>query len=329
MDDKKVSIIVPVYNVEKYLSKCIDSIINQTYKNIEIILIDDGSKDLSGDICDDYQKRDDRIKVVHKQNGGLSSARNAGLDMMNGEFVGFIDSDDFIHPQMIEILLELACKYSLDMAVGATRDIQERDNVTYLSYDVEQETEKEKVELFDGQKALKKFSSYYYERIWMTAQHKLYSAKIFEKIRFMEGKIYEDEYSFHHIINQCEKIGIIDIPLYFYYLSPQSILRSDFKESRFDLLDATLDRLSFFADKGIQEEIEFWGNKYVGKVFEMWHLVSNEQKLYKKVFQQKHISRLKEHQKLFKKCKFNMKISFHIWLIKTMPNIENKIYKKY
>lgn len=329
MDEIKVSIIVPVYNVEKYLSKCIDSIINQTYKNIEIILVDDGSNDLSGEICDSYQKQDDRIKVVHKQNGGLSSARNVGLDLMKGEFVGFIDSDDFIHPQMIEILLKLACSYDLDMAVGATRDIRERDNVTYLSYNVEQEIQKEKVEMFSGQEALKKFSSYYYERIWMTAQHKLYSSNIFEEIRFMEGKIYEDEYSFHHIVNQCENIGIIDIPLYFYYLSPQSILRSDFKESRFDLLDATLDRLSFFADKGIQEEIEFWGNKYVGKVFEMWHLVSKEQKLYQDIFKSKYIRCLKEHRKLFKKCNFSMKILFHLWLIKTMPDIENKIYKKY
>ena len=116
MDIKKISIIVPIYNVEKYLNRCIDSIINQTYKNLEIILVDDGSPDNCGKICDEYAKKDNRIKVVHKENGGVSSARNAGLDIVTGDYIGFVDGDDYIKFNMYEKLLNSAIKYNSDIA---------------------------------------------------------------------------------------------------------------------------------------------------------------------------------------------------------------------
>ena len=112
----EISIIVPVYNVEKYLENCIESILNQTFKDFELILVDDGSTDNSGKICDIYEKKDSRIKVIHKNNGGLSSARNAGLDIACGKYVGFIDSDDSIHPRMYEILYDLIKKYESDIS---------------------------------------------------------------------------------------------------------------------------------------------------------------------------------------------------------------------
>lgn len=110
-----VSVIVPVYKVEKYLHRCIDSIINQTYKNLEIILVDDGSPDNCGKICDEYAEKDNRIKVIHKSNGGLSSARNAGLDVANGDYVYFVDSDDYIDTKLVEDNLNLAIEHDADM----------------------------------------------------------------------------------------------------------------------------------------------------------------------------------------------------------------------
>ena len=114
-----ISVIVPVYNVEKYLGKCVDSILAQTYENLEIILVEDGTKDNSGAICDAYAAKDSRIRVIHKENGGLSSARNAGMDIARGEYFGFVDSDDWIEPKMYETLLNLAEKYHADLVCGS------------------------------------------------------------------------------------------------------------------------------------------------------------------------------------------------------------------
>lgn len=116
MKEDLISIIVPVYKVENYLSKCLDSMICQTYKNIEIILVDDGSPDNSGKICDDYAKKDSRIKVIHKENGGLSDARNAGLKIATGKYIGFVDSDDYISVEMYEKLYNQAKKEDADIA---------------------------------------------------------------------------------------------------------------------------------------------------------------------------------------------------------------------
>ncbi len=116
MEDKLISIIIPVYNVERYLRECIDSIIAQTYKNLEIILVDDGSSDKSGEICDEYSKKDSRIKVIHKKNGGLSDARNVALDIAKGDYIGFIDSDDYIEKDMFQILYNLAEEYNAEIS---------------------------------------------------------------------------------------------------------------------------------------------------------------------------------------------------------------------
>lgn len=119
----KISVIVPVYNVAPYLKKCVDSIINQTFTDIEIILVDDGSTDESGTICDQYAQKDSRVKVIHKPNGGLSDARNSGLEVCSGEYIGFVDSDDWISPDMYETLIHFAVKEDLDVAMCGVLDI--------------------------------------------------------------------------------------------------------------------------------------------------------------------------------------------------------------
>ena len=122
MPTPKISVIVPVYKVEKYLNKCVDSIVNQTFTDIEIILVDDGSPDNSGKMCDDWSQKDRRIRVIHKENGGLSDARNRGIQESSGEYIIFIDSDDFIEPKMLEVLYNLATDHDADVAISGLCD---------------------------------------------------------------------------------------------------------------------------------------------------------------------------------------------------------------
>ena len=131
-----VSIIVPVYNVEKYLERCLDSLINQTLKDIEIILVDDGSTDDSGNICDKYAKKDKRIKVIHKENGGLSDARNIGLSIANGRYLQFVDSDDFIHKQMIEILYNTIINNNADISICDFDKVYENTKIKYNTKEI-------------------------------------------------------------------------------------------------------------------------------------------------------------------------------------------------
>jgi glycosyltransferase involved in cell wall biosynthesis len=130
MFNEKVSVIIPIYNVDQYLEKCLNSVLEQTYQLLEIILINDGSTDLSGSICEIYKEKDKRLIVIHKENGGLSSARNAGIEISTGEYIAFIDSDDFIHPEMIETLVRNATSFDADIAVCDFLKFKEGDDVS-------------------------------------------------------------------------------------------------------------------------------------------------------------------------------------------------------
>lgn len=319
-----ISVIIPVYNVERYLKRCLNSVINQTYRSLEIILIDDGSTDSSGKICDEYSSLDKRIVVIHKENNGLSSARNKGLGIAKGEYIGFVDSDDFIHPQMYEILYKAIVEEQLDMVSCKTQDTVS-ENVNLEQYDEVKELKN--MEIVSKKKILNNFHNEYYEKIWMTAMHKLYRRNIFDDIRFMEGKIYEDEFSFHHIIDKCTNVGIMQTVLYYYYLSPNSITRSKFTKNRFDIIDATYDRFNFFLKKEISSEVNYWGTKCIGQVIEMWHKVYFEEQEYTEYFKKLYIKKLRD--KKFRRCSLSIKQRMHLWLIIVFPKIEANIYKRY
>lgn len=200
-----VTIIVPVYNVEKYLHRCIDSIINQTYKNLRIILVNDGSTDSSGVICDDYAKIDNRIQVIHKKNGGLSSARNAGLAKCN--FIGylmFVDSDDWISIDAIEILLRNMLNQESDMIVfnfyitcnNKKTFVNTTGHCVFKTYEIKHKL------ILD---------------IWLNSVwDKFYRADIYREIRFPEGQSYEDAYVMMDVLKKCNKIGCINQALYYY-----------------------------------------------------------------------------------------------------------------
>ncbi len=225
----KISIIVPVYNVEKYLNKCLDSILAQTFEDYELLLIDDGSSDKSGNICDEYEKKDKRVKVFHKENGGLSSARNAGIDAACGEYIGFIDSDDYIDNDMFEILYNSLIENHADISVCGVYDCYndriERNNVDGKLY------------VFSDQDALREVL--YGKRLQAFAVNKLYKKEVFNEMRFPVGKIYEDSFLIPSIFANSEKIVLVSVPKYYYQHREGSITSFKFSEKLFDVIEAS------------------------------------------------------------------------------------------
>ena len=240
-----ISVIVPIYNVENYLEKCLDSILSQTYKNIEVILVDDGSPDKCGEICDTYKDKDNRIKVIHKKNGGLSDARNAGIEIANGNYIMFIDSDDYILNNMIETLYSRMIKDKSDVAEcnffyvdGDGNEIKERNKD--MPFEDEVITSDEAMERLISDK-------YWY---FITACNKLYKRQLFSEIRFPYGKYNEDEFIAHLIIEKCKLISLVKDPLYCYCQRNTSIMGSKFNIRNLDGAEAFLNRSNMLIEKG-------------------------------------------------------------------------------
>lgn len=205
----KISVVVPVYKVEEYLDTCINSIITQTFRDLEIILVDDGSPDRCGEICEEYAKKDTRIKVIHKANGGLSDARNVGFEASSGEFISFIDSDDYIHPTMLQKLYEVCRKNNLKMAGCDFQYIFDNsDTVISGSTGITEVLSAEEffLRIIDTHKFLE-----------MTAWNKLYHRSLFANgVRYPKGKLFEDQGTTYRFVFQNEKIAHVSEPLYSY-----------------------------------------------------------------------------------------------------------------
>ncbi|BDW93817.1 glycosyltransferase family 2 protein [Allomuricauda sp. XS_ASV26] len=222
-DQPLISVVVPVYNVEEYLRKCIDSILAQTYKNLELILINDGSKDNGGAICDDYAKKDDRVIVVHQKNKGLSGARNTGLGLVKGEYLSFVDSDDWIEPSMFSVLIGLLEENNLDIIeCGIAKSNVETKEKEHHFY-------KE-----DCKTALKRIIKNNQYSVW----RRLYRSKLVSDYRFLEGKTSEDVYFTMDNIPKVKEIGVYLEPFYNYRYNPTSITKSPYSTKKFDSLDA-------------------------------------------------------------------------------------------
>lgn len=222
-----ISVIVPIYNVEQYLEKCVNSIINQTYKNLEIILVDDGATDNSGKLCDELAKLDNRIKVYHKENGGLSDARNYGVERATGGYIGFVDSDDYIDPEMYEKLYEAIKKENTDVA---------ECNLKIIYPDrVELFTEKKYCSVCTKQEYLEEYLKI--EKVFGSACVRLINSKIAKKINFPVGKLYEDTYYAYGLINVADSYVIMDAPYYNYLMRENSITNARFNPRIFDLIE--------------------------------------------------------------------------------------------
>lgn len=223
-----VTIIIPVYNVEKYLDKAVQSAVNQTYKNIEIYLVDDGSKDDSGKKCDLWMTKDDRIRVIHKENGGLSSARNAALDVCVGDYIYFMDSDDYIDEKAIELMLEVVYKTGARMIEAPFIHVYEnKTSVRAALEDVKimNTVEAIKFDLGAGGGAVSSCS-------------KLFVKDIFSNYRFAEGKLNEDHFSIVDLLSMAQDIAVEPKPLYYYYHRQNSITTKSFSRKSLDDLEA-------------------------------------------------------------------------------------------
>lgn len=234
-----ISVIIPVYQVEKYLNKCIDSVVGQTYKNLEIILVDDGSTDLCPKICDEWKKKDDRIKVIHKKNGGLSDARNEGLKEATGEYIGFVDSDDFIAPVFYELLYEIIVKESADI-VECDRKIGNGSETIEESFD---EDINYSYNSFSREDALKKLILE--KELKQTVWNKLYRKDIIEGITFEKGKLHEDEFFTYRVFGRAKKIISLDSKLYYYLQRDNSIMGAGFSVRNIDSLEARYNRYQY------------------------------------------------------------------------------------
>lgn len=244
MKDELISIIVPIYRVEKYLKRCIDSIIGQTYSNLEVILVDDGSPDACPKICDWYCDRDERIKVIHKQNGGLSEARNTGLNNSSGEYVIFIDSDDYVSKYFVEILYKELKKNNADVSVCSFHMTDE---------------EKPLVEKFDLMYSVKIFSNrkdimnnFFNHNCgkFVVAWNKLYKKALFNEINYPKGRNYEDEATTYKILYKASRVVYVEVPLYYYYQRNDSIMGKSLSKQNLNAFISLEEVVDFYALKG-------------------------------------------------------------------------------
>lgn len=256
-----ISVVVPVYKVESFIYRCVDSILEQSFQEFELILVDDGSPDNCGIICDEYAKKDNRIHVIHKQNGGLSDARNAGIDWVisksDSQWITFIDSDDWIHPKYLEVLLNSALNNKCSLSV-----------CSFMETDGSSSTNDEKdvsVKLVDSEQF---FCDY--NVIAIVAWGKLYRIDLFNKIRYPYGKIHEDEYVTYKLLFKNKHCAFVDMQLYYYYQNPNSIMNSSWSPKRIDVIEAFSERNEFFLRNHFDEAFIFGINQIL--VFIKWFL---------------------------------------------------------
>lgn len=250
-----ISVIVPIYNVEKYLARCVDSIVNQTYKNLEIILVDDGSPDSCPQMCDDYAKKDSRIKVVHKKNGGLSDARNAGMAVAKGEYISFIDSDDYVSDDFFECLLDVMNKENSDIAECSVVKFYEDNRFDEFSDDLS-------VKTYDTQDAMSALiaENPFHQHVW----NKLYKTELVRDIPYAVGKLNEDEFWTYQVFGRANKVSKLNKTMYYYFQRNSSIMGVGYNIRRLDALEAKANRQKYiennFPDLSTQAKIDLYGS---------------------------------------------------------------------
>lgn len=240
MKDDLISVIVPIYKVERYLEECVASIRNQSYQNLEIILVDDGSPDNCGRMCDKFAAEDSRITVIHKKNGGLSDARNAGIEQAHGAYFAFVDSDDWISPSMIENLYNSLKSQNAQIALCA---IEQVDDATGKHTRFDDGDSDKSVSRMEAQ--LRYFEDYQKAALYTVAWNKLYSRTLFEKERYPKGAVREDEFITYKLLYQANGIAYTAQTGYYYRTREESIM-NQFGRKQFFLFDAYLSKMDFY-----------------------------------------------------------------------------------
>ncbi len=314
---KLVSIIVPVYNIENYAENCIKSLIGQTYQDLEIILVDDGSLDVSGKICDDFAQKDERIKVIHKTNGGLSSARNAGIDIATGDYFMFVDGDDYIAENTVEILLEYIANHDADI-------LQFDYEETFVPYQSINSTSTNKAEIVTNLKEMFE-KLYYIGGPAASSCTKLYKKELFKTLRFKEGIIHEDEFLITELLPEVKSILYIPDKLYFYVMRTGSIVKSGFSKKRLDSLMVSENRIDKLQDLGFSELKEKEKCRWFTTAVNLWCDTTavkdyeNRKIIYDKIYmfiKNNNLNISGKFKLLYHLCKFNINLLYVYYLFK-------------
>lgn len=264
-----ISVIIPVYKVEAYLTACVESVLRQTYQNFELILVDDGSPDNCPQMCDAFAARDSRIRVIHKENGGLSSARNAGIDAAKGKYLAFLDSDDLWTPLFLERLYRAIQETGADFSVCLFRQFSETPAV--LTPD------ESKTELLTQQQA---FECFFNERNvnMVVAWNKLYRRYLFDAVRYPVGQIHEDEAVIHEIIGGAKTVAWVEEAHYHYRQAPGSITTSKFSLKRLDAAKSKEQRIEWFESHGMHDLADRTRISYLGNLMWLYRMMRMEVK---------------------------------------------------
>lgn len=310
MSNPLISVIVPVYKVEKYLPNCIESVQRQSYFKWELILVDDGSPDGCPRICDEYASHDDRIKVIHKENGGLSSARNAGLEIFKGDYITFLDSDDFWHQDFLETLMAICVDNNADIAqCGFVRGEESIFPSNTISPNIK---------VYDNHTIFTKCAT----KIVVWA--KLYKRYILEGVNMPEGLINEDDWTTWKLYYKAKKIAVTNIPLYYYTVNPASIMGQSKRKPDFSYLDAYKERIGFFVDKK-EEDMEHCSRMQLCKAMVLSYgnpyLSQEERQMVK--------TRFEESYQIISRSKFLPKsIMLVFWMFHHFPKLASKLAEK-
>lgn len=319
----KISIIVPVYNVEKYLDKCITSILEQSYADFELILINDGSTDRSGIICDEYKKSDSRVIVIHQENKGLAAARNTGIEKSRGKFITFIDSDDYIHFDMIKVLYSNIIKYKGDISICKYHMVYDENKNNEINY----KNNTKQLSNIEAVKLIVEKS----QANMIVACCKLYDKNLFNNIRYPIGKCHEDEFITYKLLYESNTIVVSDAKLYYYLQRTNSITGKKFSIKRLDKLEALQQAITYFEDNKNKELIYLARIRYLINIQIAYFKVKYEMKpnnevlsmlinLYRKEFKKcsvkniKRVSWLKQIQVLF----FNIYPNLYCTVVKVL-----------
>lgn len=245
--NEKITVLVPVYNMGKYLRTCFDSILAQTYKNFELLAIDDGSTDDSPTICDEYANKDERVRVIHTKNQGQDMARNTGLDNTHTDYIAMVDADDCVNCHFLEILADAMEKTGADMVYGYTKNFETDDEIDF----------NEKIDIIDenivcvgAKDMIVRFCKDYDPGI--AVPHKLYKIKVFDGVRYPPVRVNIDEWTIHHLLLNCEKVAYVTSRIYYYRQSPEGMTRN-FSLKKISGVLALLDRIKTLGAAGYDE----------------------------------------------------------------------------
>lgn len=309
-----ISIIVPVYKVEQYLRKCIESILSQTIRDFEVFLVDDGSPDRCGQICDEYAEKDNRVIVIHKENGGLSDARNVAINKAKGKYITFIDSDDYVSDDHLEVLYNALVETDSDIAVA---NITSFTNGQYNDQFYQPSTEPEIL----NEKEV--FNTIYQP----CAAAKLYKKEIYNDIRFPVGRLYEDVFVYHDVLSKANRLVLTGKNTYFYLLRNNSIMHQDYRLQFTDIIDAIELRVKKLDALGLQnladDNRKFIYSRVAVALANLDPAIPENRKRLdeiKKVYDD-------EYRRLMDTTN-NGKQKFRYWLLKYFPNLHSKLFGK-